>query len=94
VGRIFCPHTCVGHTPVPLNILNIIFNYLKIQYDESIEYIYMVSDISIFKVDEWAMLLNLSDVFEKAAMNIDDETDYSYALIDKTYKTCAYYLHY
>lgn len=54
----------------------------------------MVSDISIFKVDEWAMLLNLSDVFEKAAMNIDDETDYSYALIDKTYKTCAYYLHY
>jgi len=66
------------------------------------EYIYVLSteyksgyedgnDISIFDTEEWEHLLELSKTFERAVINLNYDSDYSYIRTDKKIKNASYY---
>jgi len=68
----------------------------NIQCISNNEYTYVITsnDISIFEVEEWENLLQISKVFEGAVTDISDESDYGYGYIDDTLKSYAHYLYY
>ena len=73
----------------------------EIKYIKQKEYTYVLSknynqqlDISIFEVDEWLKLLEISFIYEKALSNLNYETDDMYRRIDKNVKDSIYYLYF
>jgi len=51
-------------------------------------------DISIFEIDEWKDILNMSMKFDKAIKFAAQDSEYSYNLIDKERKEAMYFLYY
>jgi hypothetical protein len=51
-------------------------------------------DISIFEINEWKNILNMSMKFDNAIRFAAQASDYSYNLIDKEQKNAMYYLYY
>ena len=51
-------------------------------------------DISIFEINEWKNILNMSIKFDDAIRFAAQASDYSYNLIDKEQKNAMYYLYY
>ena len=51
-------------------------------------------DISIFEINEWKNILNMSMKFDDAIRFVAQASDYSYNLIDKEQKNAMYYLYY
>ena len=52
------------------------------------------TDISIFEINEWHDLLNISKVFEESIDNIKDLYDEEYIIINRDLKQAIYYLYY
>lgn len=51
-------------------------------------------DISIFEIDEWKNILNMSMIFNESIRYASHDSDYSYNLIDKEKKDAMYFLYY
>ena len=51
-------------------------------------------DISIFDIDEWKNILNMSIKFDESIRFASQDSDYSYNLIDKEYKDAMYFFYY
>lgn len=78
----------------------------KIKYINNKEYTYVLSndyrneydnkekDLSIFEVEEWIQLLEISKIFEEAARNLNYETDDNYNKIDKKLIKSSQFLYY
>lgn len=69
------------------------------------EYIYVLSteynsgyedgnDLSIFETEEWEHLLELSKTFERAVINLNYDSDYSYTMTGEKIKNASYYFYY
>ena len=76
----------------------------EIVYLKNKEYIYVLTingdndnilDLSIFEIEEWTHLTQISKVFEDAVVNLDVEISLRpYINVSKDIKKCAYYLYY
>ena len=75
----------------------------EISYVKNKEYSYVLSnnnnnndqlDVSIFEIEEWMHLTEISKVFEKTVVNLNMETDNVHKNIDQALKDSGYYLYY
>ena len=51
-------------------------------------------DISIFEIDEWNNLLEISNIIESAAFSLQNFSDFEYLKTEKQYKKAATFLKY
>ena len=74
----------------------------KLNYVKNKEYTYVItndynnneqSDVSIFEIEEWEKLLDISKVFEEAVSYVNGVSDNTYIHLDKNLKSYIYFLY-
>ena len=74
----------------------------KLNYVKNKEYTYVITndynnneqlDVSIFEIEEWEKLLEISKVFEEAVSYIIGVSDNTYIHLDKNLKSYTYFLY-
>ena len=74
----------------------------KLNYVKNKEYTYVITndynnneqlDVSIFEIEEWEKLLEISKVFEEAVSYINGVSDNTYIHLDKNLKSYTYFLY-
>lgn len=74
----------------------------KLNYVKNKEYTYVITndynnneelDVSIFEIEEWEKLLEISKVFEEAVSYVNEVSDNTYIHLDKNLKSYTYFLY-